>query len=99
MKNEPPFGAKEILVTGASGVIGRAIVQHLARAGHRVHFAGRTKARLVSLQKDLASKGFVPPLYAVPLSNLAGCEKMVRDFFHNAKNPYGLVCVAGNLGR
>jgi 3-oxoacyl-[acyl-carrier protein] reductase len=89
---------KDILVTGASGVIGHAIARRLAASGFRVHLAGRDRRRLASVQKDLSACGWISPVYIFRLSDLASSEKAVMTFVHRAKNPYGLVCNAGNLG-
>jgi len=88
----------DILITGASGVIGQAIARRLTASGLSVHLAGRDRRKLVSLQKELSARGRVPPIYLFRLSDLPGCEKTVKAFVRRAKNPFGLVCNAGNLG-
>jgi 3-oxoacyl-[acyl-carrier protein] reductase len=89
---------KDILVTGASGVIGNALVRRMTRAGYRVHLAGRNRKRLVSLQQGLSVLGAAAPVYLMDLRDLGSCEKAVKDFLRCAENPYALVCNAGHLG-
>jgi len=74
----------DVLVSGASGMIGRAIAKRLARSGYRVHLAGRDKIAF--------------PIYHFDLKDPASGERAVRRFFRNVRRPYALVCGAGHLG-
>lgn len=53
-KNEESLKGRHALVTGAAGGIGQAIARRLAAAGARVTLAGRDRARLEALARDLA---------------------------------------------
>jgi 3-oxoacyl-[acyl-carrier protein] reductase len=85
---------KDILLTGASGEIGRTVARRLARSGFRVHLAVRDLRRLQPRPEELAGA----PAYRFDLGDLPECERLVKSFFRRAKNPWGLVCNAGNLG-
>ncbi len=50
---------KTALVTGATGVLGRAIVRRLSEEGARVVAASRTKERAAALKKELRIPGLV----------------------------------------
>src|SRR6185437_14358723 len=89
---------KEIPLTGAAGVIGRAMARRLARAGYHLHLTSRDPAKLKNLVKDLASEGIASDVYALELGDAAQTEDVVRHFVEKAKAPYGLICNAGNLG-
>lgn len=57
MSNEKPLAERAAIVTGASSGIGRAISEHLARAGAHVYLAGRTKETLNETVKVLEAEG------------------------------------------
>jgi NAD(P)-dependent dehydrogenase (short-subunit alcohol dehydrogenase family) len=92
MSSEP----KDILITGASGVIGTAISRRLAAAGYRLHLTARDTAKLAPLLKELSSAE--PQTYVLDLTRPGQVEEVVAQFFKKAAAPYGLVCNAGNLG-
>jgi NAD(P)-dependent dehydrogenase (short-subunit alcohol dehydrogenase family) len=85
----------DILLTGASGVIGSAVATRLHKAGYRLHLAARNTAKLAGIAGKL---GKDVDLYAADLSDANQCQRMVSDFFKNAANPAGLICNAGNMG-
>lgn len=88
----------DVLVTGASGTIGSAIARALAKSGFNLHLTSRALARLTPLVKELTGLGAQVETYEADLVNVRQCEKAVDAFFGRAKNPYGLVCNAGDLG-
>jgi NAD(P)-dependent dehydrogenase (short-subunit alcohol dehydrogenase family) len=89
---------KHVLLTGATGVIGRAIARQLAQDGYALHLTARTASKLKSLQNELKAAGVPVFIYTLNLSNIAGCRKTVQDFFQKAKLPYAMICNAGNMG-
>lgn len=90
--------AKDVLLTGASGVIGSAMARRLAEEGCRLHLASRDSAKLDPLKKELERAGTPAHAYALHLEDIDQCAGVVDDFFKKAKHPYGLICNAGNLG-
>jgi 3-oxoacyl-[acyl-carrier protein] reductase len=89
---------KDILLTGASGAIGSAMARRLARDGFHLHLTSRSPERLKGLVDDiLLHKGLVTT-YAMDLQNLIQGLEVVAEFFRLAKQPFGLICNAGDLG-
>src|SRR4051812_38720801 len=87
---------KDILLSGASGVIGAAIARTLAARGFQLHLTSRQPDKLDRLKKDLQAA--VVQTYALDLANPENGRQVIADFFKNAAAPYGLVCNAGNMG-
>lgn len=71
-----------VLITGASAGIGRALVRRLVRSGHRTWGVARRESELRSLQADLGD-GFGYSCADVALPETAGrvCEDMARSGF------------------
>jgi len=88
----------DILLTGASGVIGTAIAKRLARAGYRLHLTSRQPTRLKALATELHQSGVPVSLIKLDLAKHATIEKVVHAFFRSAKNPVGVICGAGHMG-
>jgi NAD(P)-dependent dehydrogenase (short-subunit alcohol dehydrogenase family) len=88
---------KDVLLTGASGAIGSAIARRLAAAGYTLHLTSRSKSRLKRLAQELHSKTQVV-FYELDLSRLESPKRIIQKFFKEAREPYGLVCNAGDLG-
>jgi len=94
----PAAKQKDILLTGASGVIGAAIARRLAGAGYGLHLTARDLNKLGSLRAELEKQSAPVSLYTLDLSKTTDPERLLAQFFDKAQNPYGLVCNAGNLG-
>lgn len=94
---KPRNDSKDVLVTGASGVIGNAVARRLAQDGFRLHLSSRHPQKLRALQKELQKGGAAISLYRTDLQDPTEGEQVVRDFFQKADHPYGLVCNAGHL--
>lgn len=88
---------KSVLVTGASGSIGRAIAVRLAQAGCRVavHYGGSEEAARTTLSQVEASGG-EGALFQADLSSPEECARLVKDVTAQFDGPlYGLVNNAG----
>jgi 3-oxoacyl-[acyl-carrier protein] reductase len=88
--------AKEILLTGASGVIGQALARRLAGAGYRLHLTSRHPSSLAALQRELGRS--IKAVYPLDLSRPVQAEAVTHAFFKRARRPYALLCNAGTLG-
>ncbi|MET8862134.1 SDR family oxidoreductase [Nonomuraea sp. NPDC004580] len=71
------FEGKVALVTGASGVVGRAAALAYAREGAAVLVAGRDEARLAELVKLIEDSGGRASAYAVDVTRSASVAAMV----------------------
>jgi NAD(P)-dependent dehydrogenase (short-subunit alcohol dehydrogenase family) len=84
-----------ILITGATGGIGRHLALHLARAGHRVMATGRNLAALQSVQAEAAGT----PLHTVALdvNDRASIARAVEEVAR-LTDGYGLDALVNNAG-
>ncbi len=78
---------KGVLITGATGIIGRAIAEHLHASGYAVFASGRSKL-----------EGLPAKTQACDLNDPASVNALSEWFFAQASEPYACVSVAGNLG-
>lgn len=86
------FEGKVALVTGASGVVGRASALAYAREGAAVLAAGRDEARLAELVQEIEGSGGRASAYAVDITSSASVAGMVEA----AATRYGRLDVALN---
>lgn len=86
------FAGKVALVTGASGVVGRAAALAYARAGASVLVAGRDSARLADVVKLIGEEGGQASEFAVDVTASAEVAAMVEA----AVSRYGGLDVAFN---
>ena len=88
---------KTVLVTGASGGIGRAIVKALAAEGARpiIHY-GRDRRAAESLNDEIGGKGIV---LTADLASSEGAFVLWKEALRSADRIHGLVNNAGTLGR
>ncbi|MDT4859822.1 3-oxoacyl-[acyl-carrier-protein] reductase FabG [compost metagenome] len=93
MSYEKPLLGQNILVTGASGGIGAAIVKRLVQEGAKpiIHF-GRDKAGAESLLAEVGGEGWI---VQADLSTLKGPFKLWRETEAMAGRVHGLVNNAG----
>jgi meso-butanediol dehydrogenase/(S,S)-butanediol dehydrogenase/diacetyl reductase len=89
---------RDIFITGASGVIGSTIARRLAKRGFRLHLASRSPKKLAPLEALLGYEAPQVATYTLDLASLASCDRALGAFFKKAKQPFGLICVAGGLG-
>lgn len=96
MKNEAANQQKRILVTGATGSIGRAISLRLAQDGYSVTIHGRTQlAKAESLQAEIQSLGGQADLVLFDVTHREKVRQCLEDTVAE-KGPYfGVVCNAG----
>ena len=88
-----PLAGQTVLVTGASGAIGSAIVRALAADGARpiIHY-GRNRDAAEALLHDIGGHGF---LLAADLADPLGAERLWADAIGAAGRIHGLVNNAG----
>ena len=90
---------KNILVTGASRGIGRAIAQSLAREGARVALVARSESDLGETARELAAAGATAPAIVADVSTSEGAALAVREACQALGGLDGLVNnVGGSLG-
>jgi len=88
----------DLLLTGASGVIGTAIARRLAAAGYTLHVTSRKPAKLKPLAKELLTSGARVHIYPLDLAKRKTIDQLTTAFFRNAKKPLGLIGGAGHMG-
>jgi len=88
----------DVLITGASGVIGNSLARHLAAEGFRPHLTSRFPERLRALTRDLSASSAPAAAYSLDLQDLVQCRRVIETFLREAAHPYGLICNAGDLG-
>ena len=84
---------KNILITGAAGGIGSALVKILAGSGAVLFLAGRSKDKLLKV----AGENGVPPerIFSVDLSKPEEVEKLKEQYFNQLASIDILVNAAG----
>lgn len=93
-----PTPKKDVLITGASGVLGSSMARHLATAGFNLHLTSRRRNRLQALESELSKTGSRIFLYELDLLSVEQCERAVDTFFQQSNHPFGMVCNGGDLG-
>jgi NAD(P)-dependent dehydrogenase (short-subunit alcohol dehydrogenase family) len=88
----------DILLTGASGVLGSAIARRLSRAGYALCLTSRNPSRLKALSAELKAQGGNISVLKLNLEKVSDIEAGVKRFFKTAKQPSGLVSCAGDMG-
>jgi short-subunit dehydrogenase len=100
MSRRRSFDGARCLVTGASSGLGRAIAEHLVRAGANVLLTGRSSDRLDATARGLVAEGSRPdsvPVVAADLTREEGRAEVIRA----AEDRFGaleLVVNAAGLG-
>jgi len=87
---------KKVLVTGASGGIGRAIALAVSEAGYRVtahYYNGKEAAE--SLQKEIAAKGGNVELIRFDVGNREECKEKLDQWTEKNGVFWGIICNAG----
>ena len=78
-----------IVITGASGGLGRALVRQLAGPGRTMLLAGRDRERLDQASDDATARGAATELCTVPLEHGKDFAMALRDF--DSRFPVDLV--------
>ncbi|MDR1788735.1 MAG: 3-oxoacyl-ACP reductase FabG [Treponema sp.] len=87
---------KTVLVTGASGGIGRVVCRAAARAGYRVAAHYRSNAEAAqSLRDELAAAGGAVDLLRFDVTDREECSSVLGDWVEKNGAPWGIVCGAG----
>jgi NAD(P)-dependent dehydrogenase (short-subunit alcohol dehydrogenase family) len=84
----PEVAGREIMVTGATGGIGRAVTERLAANGAVVHAVGRSAEKLDRLVDEV--DGTVIP-YRADLSSMYDVTRLASDYRAAARPLHGLV--------
>lgn len=84
----PSLAAKHVMVTGATGGIGKATVERLARNGAIVHAVGRNREKLDTLVTG--TQGSVVP-HQADLSSMEQTEQLAMGFLDLGEPLHGLV--------
>src|SRR5438309_9832939 len=84
MAGMPLMAGKTVLVTGATGGIGKATAIGLARLGARVGITGRDMARAEAAAADIsaASNNAAVDAFAADLSSQAEVRRLACDVLH-----------------
>ena len=84
----PGISGGHVMVTGATGGIGRAVTQRLVANGAVVHAVGRSREKLDALQTD--TNGTVIT-HQTDLSNMGSIEDLATDFLRAGHRLDGIV--------
>lgn len=84
-----------VLITGATGGIGRHLALHLARAGHRVIATGRNPSALQRVQAD--SSGLALHTVVLDVNNRASIAEAVEEVSRLTEG-YGIDSLVNNAG-
>jgi len=90
-----PAGPDRVLVTGATGPIGRAIALQLARDGFAVTVHGRREAAAAALAAEIAAAGGVADVLCFDVTDRAAARDALEARVAAAGPYYGVVCNAG----
>ena len=74
---------KVVLVTGGSSGIGLAAAHRLAEAGAITLICGRSEEKLAAAKAQINARGFELITYAIDLSNMDDCDRLVRLVLDN----------------
>jgi short-subunit dehydrogenase len=92
------FRDARCLVTGASMGLGRALAEHLVRAGARVILAARSTERLREVARDLVAAGARPEAVVPITADVTSAEDRLRLFDAAAERFGALDLVVNNAG-
>ncbi len=70
---------RNVLITGASSGIGRAVALALAEAGAFLHLVGRDEGRLAEVQREAQAKGTQADMHLCDLADDASLEALVSQ--------------------
>jgi NAD(P)-dependent dehydrogenase (short-subunit alcohol dehydrogenase family) len=73
------LSGKNIIITGASSGIGKAIAQEAARAGANVALAARSIVKLHALKEEISSFGTKATVIVCDVTKQADCENLIKQ--------------------
>jgi 3-oxoacyl-[acyl-carrier protein] reductase len=87
---------KKVLVTGASGGIGRAIALAVSEAGYHItaHYH-KSEESAVSLREEILQKGGAVEMIQFDVSDREECKKKLEEWTEKNGAFWGIICNAG----
>ena len=96
MKSDPICSRKKVLVTGATGSIGRAISLRLAQDGFHVTLHCRSQvAKAEALREEILTLGGQADVVAFDVTDRAKVRECLEELISAGGPYYGVVCNAG----
>lgn len=86
---------KAVLLTGATGGIGKHLAHELANKGARLILTGRSEARLSQLKQDLLQNGHIAITYACDLNLPQSDQRLVHEVESTIGDLDIVICNAG----
>lgn len=89
--------SKKILLTGATGGIGKAIAKYLTSLGTKLAISGTSEEKLLLLKRELEKEVACATVEIFPknLSDLTAVPSLVEDAYKALEGLDGLICNAG----
>jgi 3-oxoacyl-[acyl-carrier protein] reductase len=97
VSNHPPMQGKIVVVTGGSGVIGRAISFRLAALGAKVYVSGRSKSTVMKVVDEIRDAGLKAEAFIVDVSDAMSIESAFDSEFGEKNNRLDILvnCAGG----
>jgi NADP-dependent 3-hydroxy acid dehydrogenase YdfG len=89
---------KVVVITGAGSGIGRSLAKRAARAGMKIVLAGRNRANLSQVERELREQGATTLCVQTDVSKQQDVEMLARKSFDSFKAVHLLINNAGITG-